>query len=110
MVVRSWGVADFGEAMRWYRKAADQRDAFVQKELSLYHHGRDVAQDYGEAMRWYRMAADQGRLSANNVGWLYENGWGVAQDYSGRCAGTVRPPTEYLARTKSGGSTITAGV
>lgn len=47
--------------MRWYRKAADQGDAFAQTGIGcLYHDGLGVPQDYAEAMRWYRKAADQG--------------------------------------------------
>jgi TPR repeat protein len=73
-----------GEAMRWYRMAADQGDAAAQTNIAwLYQNGWGVEQDYGEAMRWYRMAADQGYAPAqNNIGWLYKNGRGVAQDYS----------------------------
>jgi hypothetical protein len=56
---------DYVEAMRWYRKAADQGDADAQYNIGwLYEHGRGVAQDYAEAMRWYRKAADQGNANA----------------------------------------------
>jgi len=42
---------DFGEAMRWYRKGADHRNAFAQKEIGwLYQNGRGVAQDYPEEL------------------------------------------------------------
>jgi TPR repeat protein len=38
---------DYGEAMRWYRKAADQGDATAQAAIGwLYEHGEGVAQDY----------------------------------------------------------------
>jgi hypothetical protein len=73
---------DYAEAMRWYRKAADQGDAAAQANIGLlYRNGWGVAQDYAEAMRWYRKAADQGNTTGqHNIGWLYRNGWGVAQD------------------------------
>jgi hypothetical protein len=77
------GVAkDYSEAMRWFRKAADQGNAFAQNKIGvLYYNGWSVKQDYGEAMRWFRKAADQGDGAAqNNVGWLYANGEGVPRD------------------------------
>jgi tetratricopeptide (TPR) repeat protein len=75
---------DYAEAMRWYRKAADQGNAAAQENIGwLYHNGWGVAQDYAEAMRWYRKAADQGNAAAQeNIGWLYQDGKGVTQDYA----------------------------
>ena len=39
MVVRErLGVArDYGEAMRWYRTAADQGDTFAQNEIGVFY-------------------------------------------------------------------------
>jgi len=70
------------EAMRWFRMAADQRNATAQNSIGLlYSKGWGVSQDYVEAMRWYRMAADQENAVAQyNIGVLYSNGWGVPQD------------------------------
>jgi TPR repeat protein len=75
---------DYGEAMRWYRIAADQGNAVAQTHVGyLYERGLGVPQDYAEAMRWYRMAADQGRGAAQrNIGNLYQQGSGVPQDYA----------------------------
>ncbi len=75
---------DYGEAMRWFRKAADEGNAVAQNDVGfLYQNGWGVPQDYAEAMRWFRKAADQGNAHAqNNVGFLYYNGWGVPQDYA----------------------------
>jgi chemotaxis protein histidine kinase CheA len=75
--------ADYAEAARWYRKAADQGDPGAQMRLgNLYYTGYPgAARDYAEAMRWYRKAADQGDASAEyGVGDLYETGRGVAKD------------------------------
>jgi TPR repeat protein len=74
---------DYVEAMRWYRKAADQGNAIAQTNIGwLYEKGQGVALDYAEAMRWFRKAADQGNADAQSaIGSLYENGWGVTQDY-----------------------------
>jgi TPR repeat protein len=75
---------DYAEAMRWYRKAADEDNADAQNKIgALYANGWGMALDYAEAMRWFRKAADQGNAAAqNNIGFLYDKGWGVAQDYA----------------------------
>jgi hypothetical protein len=60
---------DYPEAIRWYRKAADQGDCVfcsgAQVNLGLmYANGEGVTQNYAEAARWYRKAADQGDAKA----------------------------------------------
>ena len=46
---------DDDEAVKWYRKAADQGDASAQNNLGLmYEFGRGVRRNYTEAVRWYR--------------------------------------------------------
>jgi hypothetical protein len=74
---------DFAEAVRWYRKAADQGYAFAQSNLGvMYDKGQGLPQDYREAVRWYRKAADQGNTAAQFLlGSMYANGLGVTQDY-----------------------------
>ncbi|MFO7642063.1 MAG: serine/threonine-protein kinase, partial [Candidatus Competibacteraceae bacterium] len=79
------GVAqDDAEAVRWYRRAAEQGDAEAQANLGwMYLQGRGVAQDHAEAVRWYRQAAEQGFSKAQfNLGWMYAEDRGVAQDYA----------------------------
>jgi hypothetical protein len=73
---------DYAEALRWYRKAADQGDAGAQQAIgSAYYYGDGVAQDRSEAARWYRLAADKGFAKAQySLGLLYYDGRGVAQD------------------------------
>jgi TPR repeat protein len=70
------------EAVRWYRKSADQGDAKGQQLLgSMYRNGNGVKQDYYEAVRWYRKSAEQGNAFAqNSLGLMYLNGNGVTQD------------------------------
>ena len=79
-----WVAQDFDEAVRWWRKAADQGYARAQHNLGVaYLSGRGVAQDDIEAGRWFRRAADQGAMrSQSSLGFIYENGRGVAQDYA----------------------------
>jgi TPR repeat protein len=74
---------DYAEAIRWYRKAADQGDIPAQDILGLmYSNGQGVPQDHAEAARWYRKAADQGDADAQfNLGLKYYKGQGVPQDY-----------------------------
>ena len=76
-------VQDYGEAVRWFRRAAEQGDASGQNNLGvMYSRGRGVRQDDSEAVRWYRRAAEQGHaLGQNNLGVRYRDGLGVVQDY-----------------------------
>ena len=73
---------DNGEAIRWFRLAADQSHARAQASLGfMYATGEGVPQDDGEAARWYRLAADQGYAAAQySLGNMYRNGRGVPQD------------------------------
>ena len=73
---------DDAEAVRWYRLAAEQGDAWAQTNLGvMYENGRGVTQDDAEAVRWYRLAAEQGHADAQyNLGWMYDTGRGVPQD------------------------------
>ena len=73
---------DIGEAVRWYRLAAEQGDADGQSQLgAMYADGTGVPQDDAEAVRWYRLAADQGYATAQlNLGLMYANGLGVPED------------------------------
>ena len=52
---------DEAEAVKWYRKAAEQGNAGAQTNLGVaYHNGAGVPKDDAEAMKWYRKAAEQG--------------------------------------------------
>ena len=100
---RGLGVAkDKNEAVKWYRKAADQgheesklqlelKDTFegaekgdreAQYRLSDYYsHGIGMAMDKNEAVKWCRKAADQGYVQAQyRLGDCYFLGEGVAED------------------------------
>jgi len=75
---------DYGEALRWYRKAADQGNANGEDGVgTMYDYGRGVPQDYTDALGWYRKAADQGHAeSENGIALMYSQGHGVPQDYT----------------------------
>ena len=52
---------DYGAAVRWYRKAADQGFAKAQTNLGLtYSRGQGVTQDYVQAHMWFNLSAAQG--------------------------------------------------
>jgi TPR repeat protein len=52
---------DYKEAMRWFRKAADQGEPDAQYHLGLmYEAGTGVPVDANEALRWFRLSAAQG--------------------------------------------------
>lgn len=73
---------DYAEAVKWYRKAAEQGYALAQYNLgAMYGNGNGVTQDYAEAVKWLRKAAEQGYASAQfYLGVGYYKGEGVIQD------------------------------
>lgn len=76
--------ADYAEAVKWYRLAAQQGLPQAQNNLGvMYKDGQGVAQDYGQAVAWFQKAAHQGNLLAlSNLGYMYQAGLGVARDYA----------------------------
>lgn len=100
---------DDTEAVKWFRRAADQGNADAQYGLGImYSNGRGVPQNDVEAVKWFRLASDKGnvlaqgrltppaRLAAveqlakadqgdvtaqSQLGFMYANGKGVPQDY-----------------------------
>ena len=84
MYANGQGVAqDYVEAAKWWRIAADQRDAYAECNLGLlYLSGHGVPQNYAAGVRWLRKAADRGYAEAQyNLGAAYRNGVGVTRDY-----------------------------
>ena len=78
------GVAeDEAEAVKWFRKAAEQNYADAQCILGVgYTFGQGVAKDDVEAVKWFRKAAEQNLARAQfNLGTCYTFGRGVAKDY-----------------------------
>jgi TPR repeat protein len=73
---------DDAEAFRWYRRAADQKNAFAEYVVGdAYLNGTGVSKDVGAAIPWFRRSADQGNFQAQTgLGWCYENGLGVGKD------------------------------
>lgn len=78
-----YGARDYGEAYRWYSKAAARGHTKAQVGLaSLYAAGQGVTQDYFRAAEWYRLAATLGRDADAQaaLGDLHFHGRGVAHD------------------------------
>ena len=73
---------DFGEAVKWFRKAAEKGNRFGQSNLAYcYESGQGVEKNLAEAAKWYRMAAEQGNADAQcALGRLYRNGEGVEKN------------------------------
>lgn len=86
---------DYGEAMKWYRKAAEQGHAKAQNNLGdCYVYGDpeseaivtdsdEVEIRFGKAVAWYRKAAKQGNADAQcSFGYCYAHGFGIPRDDS----------------------------
>ncbi|KAG0281160.1 hypothetical protein BGZ97_009314 [Linnemannia gamsii] len=73
---------DYVKAMTWYRRAADQGNAYAQCHIGyMYDLGLGVPQDGAKAASWYRKSAEQGEAEAQyNLGLLYSQGRGVRKD------------------------------
>ena len=70
------------EAVKWWRKAAEQGYAKAQFNLGLYYYGGDGdGNNKAEAVKWWQKAAEQGLAEAQiNLGLSYESGIGNAKD------------------------------
>jgi TPR repeat protein len=77
------GVAkNASEAVKWYRKAAEQGHSGAQNNLGImYKGGRGVTKDDYEAVKWFRKSAEQGNSTGQcNIGQMYLDGRGVMQN------------------------------
>jgi hypothetical protein len=70
------------EAVKWYRKAAEQGHADAQVNLGeCFMNGQGVAKDPVDAVKWYRKAAEQGLAIAQlSLGVCFNYGQGVAKN------------------------------
>jgi TPR repeat protein len=73
---------DYGEALKWYGKAASQGFPLADLAISdFYHRGLGVPQDLGAAFNWCRRAANLGYSPAQaQLGVYYQLGFGVRRD------------------------------
>ena len=86
---------DNAEALRWFRRAAEQGHAHGLFRLGwMYDGGRSVPHNDSEARRFYVMAATLGHGDAHfNLGLIYANGINVEQDWDESVRGSVPRPT-----------------
>ena len=71
---------DYGEAVRWYRRAADQGYATAQYSLgAMYANGEGVPQDYVTAHMWVNLAGAQGNENARELRDLLAEGMSAEQ-------------------------------
>jgi TPR repeat protein len=82
---RGWAAytkGDYPQAVKWFRKAAEQGEASAQNNLgAMYAKGEGVPQNDAQALKWYRKATEQGYAGAQyNLGFMYDKGLGVRQD------------------------------
>jgi TPR repeat protein len=65
---------DFAEAMRWYRKAAEQKEPHATCRIAdLYRDGKGVERNLDEAAKWYQREANGTCRGAQvNLGLIFE--------------------------------------
>jgi len=80
------GVAkDDVEAVKWFRKAAEQNDVKGQFNLGAYYaNGRGVAEDHIEAYKWMLLAAGQGLEQAKNIVTIWSGAMSPGQIADGK--------------------------
>lgn len=73
---------NFTEAVKWYKKAAEQGDIEAQYMLGMCcYDGVGIKKDYVEAVKWYRIAAERGHVDAQyNLATCYHKGIGAQQN------------------------------
>lgn len=79
------GVAqDYEEAVRWFRKAAENGNTLAQFNLGLsYDKGEGVDKDMSQAVYWYKKSAKSGNARAQfNLSCCYFQGEGVTKNIS----------------------------
>ena len=83
-----YGPVNCAKAVKWYRKAAAQRNPHGLNGLGIYYTlgcsgsgSEGVAIDYAKAIELFHNAANQGYAPAEyNIGVAYAHGWGVDRD------------------------------
>jgi TPR repeat protein len=106
---------DDGEAVKWFRVAADKGYAPAQNDLGFFYaEGRGVKKDDTEAVKWYQRAVDQNYAPGQmSLGMMYAAGRGVAQSdfdalalYSSAANQGYAPATANLAQAYAQGRGI----
>jgi TPR repeat protein len=95
-------IAQYQDAMSWYRKAAEQGYAAAQTNLGLmYSNGQGAARNPEMARQWIAQAAAQSYPPAlNAMGVIYMSGIGVGKDDGQALAWFLRASTTGYAPAK----------
>ena len=74
---------DHTEALKWLRRAADQKHPDAQSKLGwAYAMGIGVKKNLKKAVKWWKLAAEQGFVDSQyNLGLSHCRGDGIPQDY-----------------------------
>ena len=79
---------DFTQAMKWFRRAADQNSKYSQFKIGdMYYKGEGAAQDFAEALKMYRKVAernDDPGITTDaqlKIAEMYYKGEGVPKDF-----------------------------
>ena len=93
---------DHAEAVKWFRKAADQGFAPAQYSLgSHYARGDGVVKDVSEAVKWWGKAAEQGDAEAQySLARCYSLGEGVGKDSAQAAKWLHKAADQGLARAQ----------
>ncbi len=76
--------ASDGEALNWFKQAANQGNALAQYRLgTMYERGRGIAADAKQAHDWYAASAHQGnRKAMHNLAVSFAQGAGVEKNFA----------------------------
>ena len=79
-----YGKENYVEAVKWYRKAAEQGHALAQATLGVcYLEGTGITPNFTEAAKWFLKAAEQGQVEGQYaMGFCFYEGLGVTQSYA----------------------------
>jgi len=93
-------LGNLGDAIVWYRRAAEQGHAEAQHQLSLaYLHGGHAHYEVG---RWYDAAAEIDKNAAdNNLELMFPNGISVPQDHPEALRWSIAAAAQGLAEAQA---------
>jgi uncharacterized protein len=95
---------DDSQALKWFRKAADQDNPIGERYLAeMYFKGRGVPADNAEAAKWLRLAADQDDAqSEHNLAVMYLQALGVPKNFKEAAKWMSRSAEQGLAAGELG--------
>lgn len=94
---------DYTQAAFWFRKSAEQGNAYAQERLGLMHSmGWGVPEDEAASFGWYQKAAEAGSARGQfELGFCYRNGIGTKKDDAQAIIWDLRSAQQGYARAQS---------